>query len=252
LGDKKWLVTLAHLGTHYFDQKDLDKGQEFFTNVTALAQIELKESECSLSEVLDLSNANSEAWYYLGKIQMKLNKRIEALKLLKNSIQLNGNDKANALLGFLYFKLGKIDDALKCYQDSVKNNPNNREGLNGIFDIFQMENRPLDDYLDVIDLDSDPDNSTKRFFVAEAYMKFAIKSKLSKIKDAKSTTVPYEILNKIVARLEKAETAFAASFQKNDPDIDKEFEEIIKNKIVDARNWLKILRDYRKEKTGIY
>ncbi len=251
-GDKKRLVTLVHLGIHYFDHKDLDKAQEVLTNVTALAQIGLKESECSLSQVLDLSNAESEAWYYLGKIQMERNKRMEALKLLENSIQLNGNDRANALLGFLYFKIGKIDDALKCYQDSVKNNPNNRDGLNGIFDIFEMENRPLEDYLDVIDLDSDPDNSTKRFFVAEAYMKFAMKSKLSKFKDAQNTTVPYDILNKIVARLEKAETAFAASFQKDDPDIDKEFEETIKNKIVDARNWLKILRDYRKEKTGIY
>jgi tetratricopeptide (TPR) repeat protein len=251
-GDKKRLVTLVHLGIHYFDQKDLDKAHGVLTNVTALAQIGLKESECSLSEVLDLSNAESEAWYYLGKIQMERNKRMEALKLLENSIQLNGNDKANALLGFLYFKLGKIDDALKCYQDSVKNNPNNREGLNGIFDIFEMENRALDDYLDVIDLDSDPDNSTKRFFVAEAYMKFAMKSKLSKFKDAQNTTVPYDILNKIVARLEKAETAFAASFQKDDPGIDKEFEEIIKSKIVEARSWLKILRDYRKEKTGIY
>lgn len=251
-GDKKRLITLVKLGIHFFDNKDLDKAQEVFTNVTALAQIGLKESECSLSQVLDLSNAESEAWYYLGKIQMERNKRMEALKHLENSIQLNGNDKANALLGLLYFKLGKIQEALKCYQDAVKNNPNNRDGLNGIFDIFEMENRPLEDYLNVIDLDSDPDNSTKRFFVAEAYLIFASKSKLSKFKDAQNTTVPYDILNKIVARLEKAETAFAASFQKNDPDIDKEFEDLIKNKILETRNWLKVLRDYRKEKTGIY
>ncbi len=251
-GDKKRLATLLNLGIHYFDHKDFDKAQEVFTNVTELAQIGLNESECTLSQVLDLSNAESDAWFYLGKIQMERNKRMEALKHLENSIQLNGNDKANALLGLLYFKLGKIDDALKCYQDAVKNNPNNRDGLYGIFNIFEMENRPLDDYLNIIDLDSNPDNSTKRFFVAEAYLKFALKGKLAKFKDAQNTTVPHDILNKIVARLEKAENAFAASFQKNDPDIDKEFEELIKNKIVETRNWLKILRDYRKEKTGIY
>jgi tetratricopeptide (TPR) repeat protein len=246
------LATLVNLGIHYFDQKDYDKSEEVFNNVTALAQIGLKESECSLSQVLDLSNSESEASYYLGKIQMERNKRMEALKHLEHSIQLNGNDKANALLGLLYFKLGKIADALKCYQDAIKNNPNNRDGLRGIFEIFEMETRPLEDYLETIDLDSNPDNSTKRFFVAEAYLIFAMKSKLAKFKEPENTTVPYEILNKIVARLEKAEAAFAASFQKNDPDIDKEFEELIKSKIVESRNWLKILRDYRKQKTGIY
>jgi|TARA_B110000438_G_C15412245_1_gene478096 hypothetical protein len=51
---------------------------------------------------------------------------------------------------------------------------------------------------------------------------------------------------------DKAEKTFAASFQKNDPAIDKKFEDLIKCKIVETRNWLKILRDYRKEKTVIY
>ena len=78
-----------------------------------------------MSEVVDLSPHNKDAFVYLGAAYTKMNKLENAINSFKKALSIDPNDKPSWInLTVIYKKRGEYDNALRCIKEAIKIDPN--------------------------------------------------------------------------------------------------------------------------------
>lgn len=114
--------------------KDLNDADLYIEKAITLGNLnKYEESKYNAEKAKELDSKNVKAYYYIGKVYLRLKDYNKAIENFNNGIEIDSRDSlCYEGLGNVYFEMKNFEEAIKFYEKSLELDPHNIKTYNGL------------------------------------------------------------------------------------------------------------------------